>query len=443
MLFTDKYFLFCFLPVALVLHRLARIRSQPGPYPAAARWVLIVTTVIFYGGNHPWYLIPFFITLTGDCCWAILLARSRRRNVRRIWLGLSLFQNLGMLVYFKYFARELPPGISFYTFESLSFVIDFYRRRLKTTPSPLTLLTFLAMFPRFIAGPIVRFPEIQRQLTHYRGENLAAGWLLFGLGLGMKVTLADPLAPLTNLAFRPDGVIPTFLSAWLGLISYALQIYLDFNGYSLMAIGLGRMFGFDFPENFRTPYLATTLGDFWRRWHISLSTWLRDYVYVPLGGNRHGSRRRNVAIFTTMALGGIWHGGTWNFLAWGLWHGGFLVAERHRSAGPSRARVLVVVGLGWIWFRAPDLATAARVVGGLAGLGGGLTAVPVTIYPSILTLTAGLVYCFIVEPHWRARGWFAVLEPSFLQLEWATIAAALGAPVANHAAAVPFLYFQF
>jgi alginate O-acetyltransferase complex protein AlgI len=272
----------------------------------------------------------------------------------------------------------LPLGISFYTFQAMSYVIDVYRGDTLAMRSYLNYACFVAMYQQLVAGPIVRFSEIADQLAGHSHtlDKFARGVALFSLGLGMKVLLANPCGKIADSVFNagPAGVA----DSWFGLFAYSFQIYFDFAGYSEMAIGLGLLMGFVFAKNFETPYQADSLTDFWRRWHISLSTWLRDYLYIPLGGNRIGVSRTYFNLMITMLLGGLWHGASWNFLIWGGIHGVGLALERslgktspyHRLPRVLRVAVTyLIVLLSWVFFRAADLPTAVAYLGRLAGIG--------------------------------------------------------------------------
>jgi alginate O-acetyltransferase complex protein AlgI len=326
-----------------------------------------------------------------------------RTRGQRMALAVSIATNLGLLGFFKYFnfgvasvnaAADalglgalhidstlrvvLPLGISFYTFQSMSYTIDVYRGHTRAMTSLVDFACFVSMFPQLVAGPIIRFAEIADQLrsrTH-TVTKFARGIAFLCVGLAKKVLLANPCGVVADAAFNAHSV--GTLDAWYGAVAYAFQIYFDFSGYSDMAIGLGLMFGFVFPKNFDSPYRAQSITEFWRRWHISLSTWLRDYLYVPLGGNRRGSARTYANLFIVMLLGGLWHGAAWNFVAWGGIHGALLAVERMAgksalyAAWPAPVRTAAtfeLVLVAWVFFRASDLASAVRYLGSMAGLG--------------------------------------------------------------------------
>ncbi len=439
MVFSSHLFLFYFLPLTLALYYAA---------PRGLRMpVLTLASYAFYGWTNPWFMLLIaWSTLVDFCCgnliyghWRLLGPVTRGPDgeprastaQRKLFVAVSLVSNLGMLCYFKYFmfAAEnvnrlltlfgkqevqilhvlLPAGISFYTFESISYTLDIYfgrakpasvwvRRSFKSsgrTPHgwwtqlhlELKALNafacYITQFPHLVAGPIIRYQDLERQL-HERShtvEKFACGVFFFSLGLGKKILLANPVGEVADAAFGAASL--HWLDAWYGLFSYAFQIYFDFSGYSDMAIGLGLMFGFEFAKNFDSPYKAQSLTEFWRRWHISLSTWLRDYFYIPLGGNRKGEARTYLNLLVVMLLGGFWHGASWNFLVWGAIHGVWLAFERvlgktsayAKAPRPLRvALTFLIVNLAWVFFRAEDLPTATRYLASLFPLNGSVSA---------------------------------------------------------------------
>lgn len=325
-----------------------------------------------------------------------------RSRGQRLAVGVSVATNLALLGFFKYFnfvvesydallasvglaelglettlRVTLPLGISFYTFQSMSYTIDVYRGRAAALSSFVDFACYVSLFPQLVAGPILRFSEVADQLRErtHTVEKLARGAAFFCLGMAKKVLLADPCGRIADLAFGADSLAP--LDAWYGVTAYAFQIYFDFSGYSDMAIGLGLMLGFVFPKNFDSPYKADSITDFWRRWHVSLSTWLRDYLYIPLGGNRLGSQRTYLNLGVVMVLGGLWHGASWSFVLWGTIHGGWLALERLLGKRPVYrglprpvrvATTFLVVLVAWVFFRAPDLGSALEYLGAMAGV---------------------------------------------------------------------------
>src|SRR5262245_5148881 len=328
---------------------------------------------------------------------AIAVDRERESGRSRVWLAIAVAVNLVVLGIFKYanfFADNvntlllalqvqpvvvprvlLPIGISFFTFHAISYVVDVSRRDATAQKSPVHAALYLLLFPQLIAGPIIRYRDLADQLALRRVtlDDVAYGVRRFIIGLGKKVLVANVVAGPVDKIFAMPFAQLSAAHAWLGIVCYTLQIYFDFSGYSDMAIGLGRMFGFRFPENFRWPYVAASVQEFWRRWHISLSTWFRDYLYIPLGGNRVSPARRYRNLVTVFFLCGLWHGASWNFVIWGLWHGTFLVIERVASSGERRGRpflshvyTLVVVMIGWVFFRADTLSHAVAFLGAMS-----------------------------------------------------------------------------
>lgn len=387
MLFNSASFLWLFLPVVLLGHTpLLRFSTR------AANSFLLVASLLFYiwGSGHLVALL--LVSVAIDFVSAGFAHRRRISGDRRgaqAAVALSVVANVGLLGWFKYagflgeiladvarlFGDEswgvpqvaLPIGISFFTFQSMSYTFDVARGRLDPFTNPMRLLLYVSLFPQLIAGPIVRAVDVEESLGNRRVDldALGDGFARFVWGLAKKVLIADSVAPLADAAF---GASPTTAAAWIGAASYAVQIYFDFSGYSDMAIGLGRMLGFRFPENFDRPYHASTVTDFWRRWHITLSSWFRDYLYIPLGGNRGGARKTMRNLIIVFGVTGLWHGAAWTFVLWGLWHGAALLVERglgitaaDRSVGLRIWTTLVVLG-GWILFRSPDLGIAGAML---------------------------------------------------------------------------------
>ncbi|HSC28404.1 MAG TPA: MBOAT family protein [Vicinamibacterales bacterium] len=404
MVFSSYLFLFYFLPVALALYYAAPLRLKHA--------VLTALSYLFYGWANPLFVVLLGASTAVDYVCGRVIAGAVARSdswtgaaaaprAARVALVVSICSNLSLLGFFKYFnfAVEnydalvgalgltglrletairvtLPLGISFYTFQSMSYTIDVYRGRAPAIRNVIDFACYVSMFPQLVAGPIIRFSEIADQLrsrTH-TATKFARGVAFFSVGLAKKVLLANPCGKIADLAFDAGSL--GALEAWYGVTAYAFQIYFDFSGYSDMAIGLGLMLGFVFPKNFDSPYKSQSITEFWHRWHISLSTWLRDYLYVPLGGNRKGTGRTYVNLFIVMLLGGLWHGAAWNFLLWGGLHGVLLAIERlggkAASYGrfPPAARVaftFALVLVTWVFFRAEDLPSALRYLGCMIG----------------------------------------------------------------------------
>lgn len=395
MVFSSHLFVYYFLPVVLAVYYLL-------PGRARHLW-LTAASYVFYGWANPAFTGLMLLSTVIDYVCGLKLGRPESGAPRRFWLTVSIVSNLSLLGFFKYWNLAadtwsavvgafgltglqpdlalrvvLPLGISFYTFQSMSYTIDIYRGHARPLASFVDFACFVSMFPQLVAGPIIRFSEIADQLrsrTH-TFEKFARGVVFFSLGLAKKVLLANPCGFVADAAFDAASRHP--LEAWTGALAYAFQIYFDFSGYSDMAIGLGLMFGFVFPKNFDSPYRAQSITDFWRRWHISLSTWLRDYLYLPLGGNRKGARRTYLNLAVVMLLGGLWHGASWNFVVWGGLHGAWLAFERALgkrspySFLPRPARVLLTftgVLITWVFFRAADLNAAVRYLSDMLALG--------------------------------------------------------------------------
>ncbi|KAB0269702.1 MBOAT family O-acyltransferase [Microvirga brassicacearum] len=393
MLFTSPDFLAIYLPVVVVIY--FALGGMGWRKPAAA-W-LAASSLVFYAWDDPTRLLPLIVVSIGfNFLFGTLLSRTRSATV----LFLAVAANLTLLGYFKYamflldtlrtfgvptaeISVKLPIGISFYTFTQIAFLVDAYRGKAREY-NPIHYALFVTFFPHLVAGPILHHKEMMPQFQDeksYRPQwpRVTAGLTWFGIGITKKVLLADNIANFADpvfLAAQQGHTVP-FASAWTGAVSYALQLYFDFSGYSDMAIGLALILGIAFPINFFSPYKATSLIEFWRRWHMTLSRFLRDYLYIPLGGNRKGPFRRHVNLFATMVLGGLWHGASWNFVLWGAIHGGALVLNhlwrgtgRNLPVLVARGLTLLVVVLAWVPFRASDFATASSLWRSMVGLNG-------------------------------------------------------------------------
>jgi alginate O-acetyltransferase complex protein AlgI len=411
MVFSSQIFVFYFLPLALALYYAVPRRGQ--------HVMLILVSYVFYGWANPLFVVLMLAsTLTdyisglvisgqrparGDAESVLLEKNGPRSRLQKGALAATIILNLCLLGFFKYFnfgvdsynalasglgldqARwepffrvTLPLGISFYTFHAMSYVIDVYRGDAQAIRNYIDYACYVAMFPQLVAGPIIRFQDVADQLRYrtYTTEKFSRGVAFFCVGMGKKVLLANPCGKVADLAFGV-GSLET-ADAWAGVIGYAFQIYFDFSAYSDMAIGLGLMLGFVFAKNFDSPYASQSITEFWRRWHISLSTWLRDYLYVPLGGNRKGPRRTYVNLMTVMLLGGLWHGASWNFVIWGGIHGLMLACERMFAArgvslklpAPVKTAItFVIVCFAWVFFRADTLPKALAYCASMIGAG--------------------------------------------------------------------------
>ena len=470
MVFSSLIFLFCYLVVVLGVYYLLPRKARNA--------FLLFANLIFYGWGEPVYILLMGVcTLVNYLC-GLLLARAATRARARFWLVCSIVVSLGLLGVFKYtgfFASllkllpgfsaiavpviPLPVGISFYTFQSMSYTIDVYRGETAAQRNFITFAAYVSLFPQLIAGPIVRYKDVEEQLTG-RMETLsvfAAGVRTFTVGLAKKVLIANVCgACWTALSAGQSG----WAAAWVGILAYTLQIYFDFSGYSDMAVGLGRMFGFEFMENFRYPYLACSITEFWRRWHISLSTWFRDYLYIPLGGNRKGPLCQIRNLLIVWFLTGLWHGASWNFVLWGLYFFVFILIEKafllrvlSKDRIVSHIYLVLIVYFGWILFRFSNVSDILDVLRGMFGLNGNPLAdfETVTLFKSNIFI---IVFCAVVStPVIRKLG--NMVRYTYMDKKGISIIYAVGRIVIplllliiSTAALVgdsynPFLYFQF
>jgi len=389
MLFSSLVFLFIFLPVVLTIYYLLPRRLRNG--------FLLAVNLVFYGFGEPAFVLLMIFSILMNYAGGLMIARIRV-DKKKMALAVTVCMNLLLLGIFKYAGfigdtlRLLPPlknipvlhiplpiGISFYTFQAISYLVDVYRRDCDAQKNPITFGMYISLFPQLIAGPIVRYSDISRSLADRHRESIEAfnsGAELFLIGLSKKVLLANPLGAFwAQISAMPDAIGTA--GAWCGAIAFSMHLYLDFSGYSDMARGLGQMFGFTFGENFNYPYMSASATEFWRRWHISLTTWFRDYVYIPLGGNRRGKGRVLFNIVVVWALTGLWHGASWNFVCWGLYYAVLLVLEKifllkWLERLPSllrRVYTLIIVAFGWVLFALEDAAQLKTYI--ITLLGGG------------------------------------------------------------------------
>jgi D-alanyl-lipoteichoic acid acyltransferase DltB (MBOAT superfamily) len=467
MVFSSITFLFYFLPIFLALYFIT-------PTIQGKNVVTLVFSLLFYAWGEPKFIVVLLFSIAFNFL-AALAIDDRQGRARKTALAVAVAGNLLVLAIFKYanfvtanlaglFAPlglavattdiHLPLGISFFTFHCLSYVIDIYRRRFRANRNPIDIALYISLFPQLVAGPIVRYKTVARQLDARRFTlgRASVGARVFIIGLAQKVLVADVVAPLVRVAFDQ---LPhrSLVEAWIGLISYTVQIYFDFAGYSNMAIGLGIVLGFTFPRNFRMPYTSLSITEFWRRWHMSLSSWLRDYLYIPLGGNRGSNAQTYRNLIMVFLLCGLWHGANWTFVLWGAWHGAFLVIERlglgsalARLATPARwAYALLAVMGGWVLFRSTDLSVAIGYYASLVGQNG-LSEISFDMHDvlndrTIVTLMIGCVLA--VAPRWPAR-WsapFVVRAPADVALTFALLIFSMITIAAG--AYSPFLYFRF
>ncbi len=393
MLFPSEVFLFVFLPIVLAVYYVFLRRTK-----TLKNIFLLAASLLFYAWDEPKHVLLMIISILANYLFGILIDKTRnQRPLAQLMLAFMVFVNIGILSWFKYstFAVlqinrflhtelpvpvvALPIGISFFTFQAMSYVFDVYRGQGKVQKNPFQVGLYISLFPQLIAGPIVRYETIAEQIEH-RTENLAdfsAGVTRFCIGLGKKVLLANNMAIVVDNAFSltiHGNFYSSVAMAWLGAVSYTLQIFFDFSGYSDMAIGLGQMFGFHFDENFKYPYIASTVSEFWQRWHISLQTWFRDYIYFPLGGSRVSRPRLILNLFIVWTLTGIWHGANWTFIAWGLFY--FVLLAFEKLTGLNKKHywwghiyTMLFVILGWVIFRADNLGKAIPYIKAMFGIG--------------------------------------------------------------------------
>ncbi|MBQ7221830.1 MAG: MBOAT family protein [Synergistaceae bacterium] len=373
MVFSSGVFLFLFLPGLLVMYY--AVKSRP-----IRNYILLITSLMFYAWGEPVFVFIMLASIFMNWYVTLIMSCSRRP---KLWLTSAIGLDVLLLGVFKYagFITEnlgmtriniaLPIGISFFTFQMMSYVFDVYYGKSQAQRNPLYVALYIAFFPQLIAGPIVRYSQIESEIESRTEswDNFSEGVRRFIYGLGKKVLLANFVAQIADNVF---GYIvnPSVMMAWLGAVAYTLQIYFDFSGYSDMAIGLGLMFGFHFEENFNYPYMASSISDFWRRWHISLSTWFRDYVYIPMGGSRVAHSRFIMNLFTVWLLTGIWHGANWTFILWGLAYFVLLVLEREGGFRFGHVGTMLAVIMLWVVFRSESVSQAAGYLASMFGLKG-------------------------------------------------------------------------
>ena len=461
MLFSSVTFLYYFLPAVLLTYFLA---------PRCLKnTVLLVFSLAFYGWGEPKLLFLMIFTIAMFYFCGLMIERRKTQTGKKAWLTVSIVISIGLLGLFKYadffidsfnsvtglsiplLRLALPVGISFYTFQSLSYTIDVYRGNVPAQKNPISFGAYVALFPQLIAGPIVRYVDVARELNgrKHSWEDFCLGLRRFLVGLGKKILIADNFALLMKLFRESEG--KSVLFYWLYAVAFMLNIYFDFSGYSDMAIGLGRIFGFRFIENFNYPYLSKSVTEFWRRWHMSLGSWFRDYIYIPMGGNRVSKKRWVFNILTVWMLTGLWHGAAWNFVLWGLLFGVLLMVEKWVPAIqklPNWLRhgyVLLIVCLSFVLFNADSLSQALSDMGGMFGFAG----VPLVNAESLYYLRSyGLLFLMgfvgatpIVRDTARKLGekpWGAVLEVILMAVLLIVCSAYL-----VDGSFSPFLYFRF
>lgn len=423
MVFSSLTFLYIYLPVVLLIYYLT---------PSKARnFVLFVSGFIFYAWGEPVYIFLMAFTVAADyTCGRLMSHWENRPKARKILLVSSIVANLTMLSIFKYnsfvvhninalFGLDiqdpkiaLPIGISFYTFQSLSYIIDLYRKNVPVQKSFVDYAAYVAMFPQLVAGPIVRYGDVRRELADRKVSvlNMGDGAGLFIQGLAKKTLLANNIGSLwTHIRALPVSEL-SVATSWLGILAFTMQIYFDFSGYSDMAIGMGRMLGFRFPKNFDFPYISQSVTEFWRRWHITLGSWFREYVYIPMGGNRKGRGRLVFNLMVVWMLTGLWHGASWNFVLWGLYYGILIMVEKlflskllnRLPAFVSRAYTFFLVVIGWVLFDFTDTAAMFDYYGAMFGSQGRALTDPTFIY-YISSYGLILLLCFVFSTDWLDR----------------------------------------
>lgn len=461
MLFSSIFFLFTFLPVLLILYF-----AVPFKYK---NYVLLAASLLFYAWGEPIYVFLMIFSIVFN--WAMALDIEKERRIgKKATLIFTIVVNLLILSFFKYYgfaldsvnallgtnisytALPLPIGISFYTFQAMSYIIDVYRGDTEAQKSPLKFGLYLSLFPQLIAGPIVKYKDIAAELDNREisPELIGEGSARFIIGLGKKVIVANNMGALHTLILS-DGSNASVLTYWLGAIAYTLQIYFDFSGYSDMAIGLGKVFGFNFMENFNYPYISKSVTEFWRRWHISLSTWFKEYLYIPLGGNRVNAKRHIINLLVVWTLTGLWHGASWNFVVWGLYYGVFLIAEKYFFAErmeklPSALQhiiTMLIVIIAWVFFFSDDLASAMHYIGNMFFIG----KLPFANMQFLYLLKSNLILMVIacVLSHPKPYKMYTLLSKSSTAFSIASLLIIFMVSVSYLIFSTynPFLYFRF
>ena len=471
MIFSSTLFIFLFLPIVLTVHFLIAQKYR--------NFFILIASLFFYA----WGEQILVLLMMGSICINYIVGNIISEFQKKGWdskakiaLVVGVTANLSLLGYYKYInflleclsqiglnlnidasGVELPIGISFFTFQSISYLIDVHRKTVAGQRSLINLGMYISLFPQLIAGPIVRYADISREIENRKISSplFQEGITRFIGGFAKKVLIANNVGLIADNVFAvPTGELSTSLS-WIGIICYTLQIYYDFSGYSDMAIGLGKMFGFNFKENFEHPYISTSIREFWRRWHISLSSWFKDYLYIPLGGNRKGEYRTYVNLIIVFFLTGLWHGASWNFVVWGLYHGVFLIIERFNILKlPSRMNILsrvytlLVVIVGWVFFRSEDLSSSVHYIGKMFSFSHGTDNYPYLLINNytITILLVGIVFAMPLRKYIeerlgvliKNRTIFNVLKQSFCILIFILSIMELAQSTYN-----PFIYFRF
>ena len=469
MIFSSVFFVFLFLPIVLLAYFIVPGRLK--------NVVILISSLIFYAWGEPVYIVLMIFSIVYNYIAGIEIDYHREEGrdgrVKFVFL-MSVVVNLLILGFFKYYgfvidnlnhilpieipnrALALPIGISFYTFQTLSYVIDVYWGNVKVQKNLIYFGTYISMFPQLIAGPIVRYADVEEQLSDRRVSlaKIGSGAAWFLRGLGTKVLLANNIGMAYDAIAALPGDEVSVLAAWIGCAAYTFQIYFDFSGYSDMAIGLGRMFGFDFMKNFDYPYTSTSITEFWRRWHISLGSWFREYVYIPLGGNRVSTPKHIRNLFVVWMLTGLWHGAAWNFIFWGIYYGVLLMVEKYLFMDilerlPRIIRhiyTMLLVMIGWVFFFSPSMGSAVAYIGRMFGIGAAGLVNPTAVYYlyNYILLFLVLIICSVPYTYKKFSG-FMQRRRSRLGVAIAAYVAifVLSAAYLVNATYNPFLYFRF
>jgi len=466
MLFSSSIFLFAFLPIVFILNIILPARSR--------NFFLLAASLVFYAWGEPFFILLMLFSITINYCLAILISNASSFRSKQSFLVVAVVLNLVLLGVFKYAnfitlnltrltgfdlapaSIPLPIGISFFTFQALSYIIDVYKGSSAAEGNILNVALYISFFPQLIAGPIIKHHDIAEQI---RARSIDAGKISSGIarfitGLSKKLLIANILGESADIIFSSSPSQIGSLSAWAGALAYTLQIYFDFSGYSDMAIGLGRMFGFEFKENFNYPYVSSSMNEFWKRWHISLTNWFREYLYIPLGGNRNGTVRTYMNLLTVFLCTGFWHGAEWTFVVWGLSHGAFMMLERSGIIKPESQKnrlagkiyTLFVVTVTFTIFRAPDLSFALRYLRTMfsfSAAGEAMLLVTPEIYSAlnisvfIIAVAASLPVIRILRTSMRART-YDILKYAFSLILLVLCSFSLAGESFN-----PFIYFRF
>lgn len=464
MLFSSIVFLFYFLPIVLLAYFVVPKKAK--------NIVLLIASIFFYSWGEPVYVFLMIFSAIFNYFMAIDIGRAKvHQKSGKSTLVFTVIVNLFVLSFFKYYgflmdtvngilgtdikytALALPIGISFYTFQALSYIFDVYRGNVKVQVNPLKFTLYLALFPQLIAGPIVKYKDIAEQLDerHVTLEKFGDGTMRFLLGLGKKVILANNLGAIYTQIMAVSDSQVSVLTYWIGIIAYTLQIYFDFSGYSDMAIGLGKMFGFEFMENFNYPYISKTITEFWRRWHMSLSTWFREYVYIPLGGNRVSMHRHIINLLIVWSLTGLWHGASWNFVVWGLYYGLLLILEKYLigkyiEKAPTWAQhlyAMIIVMIGWVFFSSVDLTAAIDYLKILFCMGGVPLANTYTLYLLRTNLLLLAIGCIAASPEPMKQFNILCKKSAVIAIIMILLVLVLATAYLIFSSYNPFLYFRF